>query len=489
VHFASPFFQGDKRDSRLLVLCNVFTRCLLWLVFRNWHEGTLKMKLKKLTIASMLAVSGLMFFTYESAHAQAVPNVFTAPTYKTGAAIAEGVSQTLIRRGFAANDPRILATVTAIGSRTAVTAAAAGAGATMLGTIARLNPYITGAMLIYQGINWYLDSTGKVTTQPTGTVVQPIYSNGLQIGQLAWTVSGGYWGSPQEAISYVFSQTINTYPNAVYSNVVTSYTNSTTATIAYNWNIPTIGSGSATKGATAVIWNGTVTCPAGSGFVSGTSCTGAGLQNAGSGLGAAPVQSYTLQQAYNNLPSAAQTAALSPDLAAETANRLWRDAAAQPDYQGVPWSAANPTANTDFTSYQTAQPALWPTNSDWGTTSVPSGNPITSPDTNPNKTTSPSTATKVDLGADPGTPSPTLEDVPTNLFKPISDLLTPWTTWQVPNHSGTCPTWQASPSIAGHVFSIDLSYHCTFMEQYRGAMTAAAFACWLIIAAFIVLSA
>jgi hypothetical protein len=462
---------------------------LLWLGFRNWHEGTLKMKLKKSTIASMLAVSGLMFFSYESAHAQAAPNVFTAPTYKTGAAIAEGVTQTLIRRGIAANDPKILATVTAIGARTATTVAAAGAGATMLGTIARLNPYITGAMLIYQGVNWYLDATGKVTTQPVGTVIQPIYSNGLQTGQLAWTVQGGYWGSPQEAMSYVFSQTINTYPSAVYSNVVTTFVNSTNANISYNYSIPTIGSGSATKTATASIWNGTVNCPAGSGFVSGTSCTGAGLEKAGTGLGTAPVQSYTLQQAYNNLPSAALSSSLSPDLAAETANRLWRDAAAQPDYQGVPWSAASPTTNTDFTPYQTAQPTSWPTTGDWGGTPVPSGNPITSPDSNPNKTTAPSTATKVDLGADPGTPSPTLEDLPTDIFKPIKDLLAPWTSWQVPNHSGTCPTWQASPSIAGHVFYIDLSYHCTFMQNYSSAIYAAAIACWLILAAFIVLSA
>lgn len=448
------------------------------------------MRLKTVVVASMIAFGGLAFLSVD-ANAQALPNtVFTAPAYKTGAAVAEGITQTLIRRGFAANDPRIFQTISAVGTRTAATVAAAGTGASMLATVARLSPYVTAGILIYQGVNWYFDVTGKVTTQPVGTVIQPIYSNGLQTGQLAWTVQGGYWGSPQEAMSYVFSQTINTYPSAVYSNVVTTFVNSTNANISYNYNIPTIGSGSATKTATASIWNGTVNCPAGSGFVSGTSCTGAGLEKAGTGLGTAPVQSYTLQQAYNNLPSAALSSSLSPDLAAETANRLWRDAAAQPGYQGVPWSSASPTTAPDFAPYAQTQPTSWPTTSDWGSTPVPTANPITPPNSNPNASpTAPSGSTKLDLGTDPGTPTPTLEDVPTDLFKPISDLLKPWTTWQVPAHAGVCPTWQAAPSIAGHVFSIDLSYHCTFAEQYRSAITAAAIACWLVIAAFIILSA
>jgi beta-mannanase len=100
-----------------------------------------------------------------------------------------------------------------------------------------------------------------------------------------------------------------------------------------------------------------------------------------------------------------------------------------------------------------------------------------------------STATKVDLGPDPGIPAPTLETPPDDLFKPIKDLLQPWLSWQVPAHSATCPTWQAAPSISGHVFNIDLSYHCTFAEQYRSAITAAAIACWVVIAALIILSA
>ena len=448
------------------------------------------MKLKTVVVASMLAFSGLTFFTVD-AIAQAVPNtVFTAPAYKTGAAVGEGITQTLIRRGFAVNDPRILQTISAVGTRTAATVAAAGTGASMLATVARLSPYVTAGILIFSGVTWYFDSqTGKVTLQPAGTTIQPIYSNGIQAGQLAWTIQGGSWGSPQEAFSYVVAQTNLVYPNAVFSNVNVTFVNSTNANVSYHIVNPGIVTGDFTKQATASNWNG-ITCPAGSGYVSGTGCTAAGLTNPNSGLSGSQVQSFTMPDAYTALSPTAKAAPLSPELAAETANRLWRDAAAQPGYQGVPWSSASPTTAPDFAPYAQTQPTSWPTTSDWGSTPAPTTNPITLPNSNPNATpTAPSGSTKLDLGSDPGTPTPTLEDVPTDLFKPISDLLKPWTTWQVPAHAGVCPTWQASPSIAGHVFSIDLSYHCTFAEQYRSAITAAAIACWLVIAAFIILSA
>jgi hypothetical protein len=448
------------------------------------------MRLKTVVVASMIATGGLIFLAID-ANAQALPNtVFTAPAYKTGAAVAEGITQTLIRRGFAANDPRILQTISAIGTRTAATVAAAGTGATMLATVARLSPYVTAGILIYQGVTWYLDSqTGKVTLQPAGTTNQPIYSNGIQAGQLAWTIQGGFWGSPQEAAAYMFSNTIAQYPNAVYSNVSVTFVNSTNANVSYHAVIPSVVTGDYVKQATATNWTG-ITCPAGSGYVTGTGCTSAGLTNPNTGLSGSQVQSFTMPDAYTALSPAAKAAPLSPDLAAETANRLWRDAAAQPGYQGVPWSSASPTTAPDFAPYAQTQPTSWPTTSDWGSTSAPTTNPIASPYSNPNATPSaPSGATKIDLGIDPGIPTPTLEDTPTDLFKPISDLLKPWTTWQVPVHAGVCPTWQASPSIAGYVFNIDLSYHCNFFEQYRSVITAAAVACWLIIAAFIILSA
>lgn len=65
---------------------------------------------RRLVVAAGLCVGGNVW-------AQAAP-VFTPPTNQVGAALAEGVTQALVRRGFAMNDPRITQTVTAIGSGT-----------------------------------------------------------------------------------------------------------------------------------------------------------------------------------------------------------------------------------------------------------------------------------------------------------------------------------------------------------------------------------
>jgi hypothetical protein len=419
------------------------------------------------------------------AHGQALP------ANKTGSAISQGITQTLIKRGFAANDPRIAQTINAISSRTSTIAAAAGGSGSMLSIVARLSPYITAGVLIYAGVTWYFDSTGKVTLQPPVSNNQPIFSNGLQTGQLAWTIQGGYWGSPQEAISYVFSNTIAIYPTAIYSNVNVVYTNSNNANVSYHAKISSLGvDGDYTKTATAIIWNG-INCPAGYGYSgSGSSCTSAGLNNPNNGLSGSQIQSFTPQQAFDNLSTPAKSAPLSPELASETANRLWRNAAAQPGYPGVPWSNTVPTTPQDFLPWQTAQPTFWPTTNDWGSAPLPNSNPIPAPDSNSNSIPSaPSGSTTVNLGTDPGSPPPTLEDPPADLFKPIKDLLQPWLSWSVPSHVGTCPTWQAAPSIAGYVFHIDLKFHCSFIEQFRNLIFSIAMLCWILIAAFIILTA
>lgn len=415
---------------------------------------------------------------------------FTAPADKVSAAVAEGITQTLMRRGFGQFDPRVTQTLAAISGRTVTTAAAAGTGATWAATVARLSPWVMTGVAVYSGVTWYFDNQGKAYLAPPGSVSStPVFSNGTVLGQLVWTASTGYFGSPQEALAYMFSQSKIQYPDAVYGVPVLTQNSATQYTAQYNYSIPSIylNNMSGTKTVTAVTWNGMV-CPAGSGYVSGSTCTSAGL--AQSPWAGAPVVGYDIPTAYSNLPAAAKAAPLKQELAAETANRLWADASAQPGYQGVPWSSTTPTVAADFAPYATGYSTYWPSTSDWGTGAVPTTNAVSSPESNPNATaTAPTGATKIDLGTDPGTPPPTLSDPPSDLFKPISDLLQPWLSWQVPSHSSACPTWQASPSIAGRVFNIDLSYHCTFAEQYRSAIFAAAMTCWILIAAFIILSA
>lgn len=423
--------------------------------------------------------------------AQALPStVYTAPTEKVGAALAQGITQTLVRRGFAVNDPRIAQTISAVSSRAVTTAAAAGSGSSWLATAARLSPYALGGIAIYSGIRWYFNSTtGNVTLQDPTQTSTPIFSNGVQNGQVAWTMGTGYFGSPEEAFSYsIEAPTLKNYSDAQFLNIsIVKNTNNTQATIGYTLKIPSNSTNTPfTKYATGQIWTSTISCPAGQGVVN-NACVSAQL--ATSSWANQQPQSFTQQQAFDVLPQPAKDAALSPELAAETANRLWRDAAAQPDFPGVPWSLAAPTMAPDFSPYSTAHPDVWPKTKDWASSSVPTTNPIKSPDSNPNQTTAPSTSTKVDLGPDPGTPTPTLEDPPSDLFKPIMDVMKPWLSWQVPSHSGTCPTWEATPSVAGHQFHLDLSYHCTFIEQHRDLLATAAIIAWVVIAVFIILSA
>lgn len=419
---------------------------------------------------------------------------YTAPANKVGAAVAEGIYQNLIRRGFTSwpTDPRIISTVEAVGARVLPLATAAGSGANWIAMVSRLSPWVMGGVLVFQGLKWYFNQDGTVTTTNAG--ISPAPGTVLQGGACFYVIGGSYCGAtPEEAItSYVLATTVYTdlttislTPDVVGSSAYTSGRRYAASIAGHrNNDLTTIWPSVSTY----YIYQGAaqITCPIGY-VANGTQC--APNQLAKYVPQPTTQTGQTPQTAYNNLPQTAKDANLQPELAAEIANRLWRDAATQPDYKGVPWSANDPVQAPDFTPHATNHPVDWPKTSDINAPVPTTKTPVALPETNPNQTTSPSTSTKVDLGADPGTPAPTLEEPPTDLFKPIKDLLQPWLSWQVPAHAAQCPTWQASPSIAGHVFAIDVSYHCTFAEQYRSMIVAASLACWIVIAAFIILSA
>lgn len=416
------------------------------------------------------------------------------PVSKVGAAYSQGIQQSLSNRGFTSTDPRVVQTINSVSKRTATLGAAAGAGATWLSTAGSLLPVVTAGVLVYEGVNWYFDNlTSKTYLQMPGSQSNgPVFSNGISSGKVCWTAWSGCFGSPEEALSYGFSSTQATYPNASYGVPSLTQDSPTQYTAQYNYKIPEIyiNNGSATKIISGSTWTG-ISCGAGYGVDTskGAGCISAGLSK--SPWANAPIQSYTPQQAYDMLPQNAKDAPLSSELASELLNRLWKEASKQPDYSGVPWSAQRPVAPEDFQPYKNSESSAWPKTSDLVGTPTTPQNPIATPFPNANQISTPTstTGTSSNLGVDPGVGLPTLESPPTNLFKPISDLFQPWMSWQVPNHSAVCPTWQATPSISGHFFSIDLSYHCTFAEQYRTLIYAAALAGWMVIAVFIILSA
>jgi hypothetical protein len=450
------------------------------------------MLFKKLVLCTV--VVALSFLCAKFSFAQAVP-VYTPPPNKLGGAVAAGIVQTLVRRGFAANDPRIFQTVASVGARVAPLAAAAGGGSNWIAMLARLNPWFTGGVLVYQGVKWYFDQSGNVVSKVDG---QTVSSLGVTNGQACfYTLSGGSGAcasTPEEAIlQYVLA-------NTVYTDLTTiTLTPDAVGTTAYVNGRRYIGSIAGHRAGDAVtIWPSiptypvytgiaTATCPAGEAALAGQ-CVPSKVDKYLPSTTVSPTQ--TMQTSYNNLPQIQKDAALKPDLAAEIANRLWRDAALQPGYSGVPFSANDPVVGNDFVPYQTDHAQDWPVTSTINAVVPTTGvSPIAPPESNPNQVSAPTTATKVDLGADPGVASPTLENTPTDLFKPIKDLLQPWLSWTVPSHSAQCPTWHAAPVISGHVFTIDVSQHCPLAEQYRSLIMAASLAAWIAVAAFIVLSA
>lgn len=443
------------------------------------------MRFKKLFLTSLSAIL-LGVFSSGTAHANAEA-VYLSPTNRMGAALAEGITMTLIRRGYAMYDPRIFDTIKAISARTAATVASS--GMTWLGYLGRLSPWIATGILIYGGYKWYVNGDGTIKTE---ILIDPAKVGGIVQGGAYW-VSTGIYGSDPYAVglqsvipssagwtvwSFSFSgtDTLNGYNRNKYTYTLQhpSYcvNGGCQSNTVYVEQHPTGAPG---------------TCNSGTYFKNGAGCVAYNFKLTNGNTGQSTT-GQTYQQAYDALPQTVKDSALSPEMAAELANRAWRDAATQPDYAGVPWSSAQPTTKDDFTPYQTAHPSDWPKNSELPS-AIPTPGSIVSPETNPNQISSPSTAIKVDLGGDPGISEPVLGVPPTDLMKPIKDVVNPWLNWTPPSHSATCPSWHVTPSIAGHAFDIDLSYHCTFIEQYRAMISVAAMTTWLVIALFIILSA
>jgi hypothetical protein len=440
------------------------------------------LELKNVRAGMFLPSVKVLFSSLVLSSAVSAQALYSPPVNKVGGALAEGVTQTLIRRGFAANDPRIYQTIRAVGSRVLPLASAAGSGANWLGLAARLSPWVTAGVLVYTGVKWYFDNQGNVFGANA--------LGGVVLGGECFFVYGTSFctGSPEQAlIWYAINYTSWIDVTGVILTLVSSSGSGLRYLGEFGGHQPGSGLLPVKNYNSFPIYAGvaSATCPGGQGALNGT-CVPAPMDKYSSSGSSSP---KTLQTAYDALPQAAKDGALSPELAAELANRLWRDAAVQPGYDGVPWSGDVPVNGPDFLPVQAAHPSDWPVTSALNDVVPTSVSPVQSSYVNPNQVNSPSGSTKVDLGPDPGVQAPNLESPPTNLFKPISDLLAPWLTWTVPNHSGVCPTFQASPSIAGRVFNVDLSSHCAFVEPYKSTILAASLVCWAVIAVFIILAA
>ncbi len=240
-----------------------------------------------------------------------------------------------------------------------------------------------------------------------------------------------------------------------------------------------------------------------------TSCPGIGLTASAGKCPAsnfpepAPAPVKTLSDAVNALTDQQKAKPLSPQIVADLANELWKEAASSPGYDGLPYDATNPLTATDAAAWQATNPNSWPSVGDFvapqpapngGTAGSPftlptSPTPVQTQDpTSPPQTgTNPSTEPLQNLGPDPGIGAPALEPIPTaqQILQPLLNLFPTLKNFAVPNHSSVCPKW--SVSVLNHDYV--MQDHCPMLESIRPTLYSVMAAAWVVIALFIILAA
>ncbi|WP_321875636.1 hypothetical protein [Burkholderia cenocepacia] len=220
----------------------------------------------------------------------------------------------------------------------------------------------------------------------------------------------------------------------------------------------------------------------------------------------------TLSDAIAAMPREELVKPLTPEAMAILIDGMWRKAAQEPGYSGLPYSYANPVTPSDVRTWQQAHPDAAPTVGDLlapvpqpsiGLTPTIGGrvmpvtpaNPGTKPDTTPDTkpdtkgATRPDTKgdTTVNLGPNPGIAAPGLEATPTaaSILQPLLTLLPDFRHYVTPAHMATCP----KPVFQVFGKTITMEAHCTIAERVRSPLHAVMTIVWLIAAMFIILSA
>lgn len=411
-----------------------------------------------------VAVAATLLLCSVSAFGQANP---------IGAAVAESIKATLIGRGLSATDPRVTGTVTQVSQRLlSVAAANSASGFTWLSAMGRLLPYAGVALAVGGGLVWLFNSSGdQVTVVGANGAVLGAFAMGQMVyrcGPGSVFASSAVGCISEATFRYLGWHHIRNISYPPISASLVLYTNQMQYGSDSTWhdNYGQWGYGIALEaspvgcagGQVGVLTGGTWTCTGRAAPVDHV---------------ADPVAYVPLPTAYSSATTTQQQSPLSPEMVAELANRLWRDAASQPGYSGEPWAAGAPVtagsvpASTGALVSHLAEP-------------VQLGNPL------PETSSAPSTP--VDLGPNPDTPETQVPEAP-DFYAPLLPLLAGIQSWAVPAHAATCPVWHAEPTISGHVFVIDTAEACVLFEQHRALVFAISVAAWAAVAFFIVLDA
>lgn len=194
-----------------------------------------------------------------------------------------------------------------------------------------------------------------------------------------------------------------------------------------------------------------------------------------------------LDDVSSQLPSESMSVPIDPQSLADISNESLRRAAARSDYGGVPVSLNQPITAQDVIDWGNANPGKMPTVSDVLSplrdgVVMPSTNGSTSPSPNPSPNQPPSSPS--DSFSPPG-----MENIPTaaQILAPILGLLPDFRSYIMPPHSSTCPT----PSVDIFGKHVVLDAHCTLLDSpaVRQVLASVMAAVWTIVAIFIILAA
>lgn len=500
-----------------------------------------------LAIKASLGIFLVLFSMWQQsiAYAQALPATPVA-NFIFNRAVGSIITRVGAGRGFAANDPRILTTMNAVGAQlsvvnTAATVAGVGfavAGAPVwLGIAASLGVLAVGSAIVAGNTTISIDG-GKITVAqplPAGPAYSsvpttstngwslaaaegvPIYRSSTCLSNDAWCSS--FPTKPTTTANFTYSagsvvlmaSTLSQIDRLITLTEPVNYPQFG-ETIAYNhyW-VPNADGTDHTlfrraSGMEYVYDSGT-----GSYMLKPFDRSYAATY-VSPGTGVKPLSSTSLNTIYPSIGASAAAEPVPDATLAKLVDQAWKNAAAQPGYEGLPYTAVNPVTAAEVQPWTAANPQAVPKIADLltpasnpntqavpisptvtvGTSPTPTPTPTpTGTLTNVNVVNTPNVNVtnqiSVDLGPNPNTAAPGVSTPPTAqvIFQPFLDLVSPLINYQPPALAGECP--RPVFNIFGN--EITMSSHCDIAENNRGAIQSIMLVVFLLGAVTIVFSA
>lgn len=427
------------------------------------------------------------------------------PTMSFGSTIGELIVEKAIQLGFNPADPRIAATVAAVGSQAlsyasaAASAAGEAVGAVSWASVAA-SAGIAALLVVPTPLGndtvsqWQFNSNGTVTVSanPNASSSAPNFP-ALEPGQNYYCVSLGCGGSPAAAAQAEAQFLEASFPPG-YSIQVQSCSNGNCSYEEFNDEGGVVSNSTWGYSQASSVWTG----PAcGSGLVVSGSC----VPYLPPPIVPPPPPTTGSPGTAGSDTSAADAAqAMNPQVVAATADILWSDAAVLPGYAGLPYPVAAAISTADATAVQGTQGAAWPTVGTFvggagvtagaGSGSTPFSTTVSSAD-NPASSvaapTDPGTGAQVNLGPDPGIGDPTLEQTPTaaQILAPILGLLPDLRSFTMPSHTSTCP----EPTFTAFGQDYTVTSLCDLSVQFQSEIYGCFVLAFSLAALFIVLTA